>query len=225
MMLSVLFCIIDVCFSSSLSDWDFTGLAADPYYEFSRGSNNLFRFNFRKTIAPNATYSCSLTDCVVEQLGDGFCNCYGNLSTENVSIASDDSMINFTYVSNSSSNPTQSLFSLTCANVFSYNYSYSSYKELNFTIEAPQGCKREIVVKKKSPLTFGGVFLIILLSVIVLYFVVSTIVQVALYRQVGVKTMPLYPIILFFALVATGVKTIFSMVTNAGKQSEYATVK
>lgn len=194
---------LDLILSSSLSDWDFSGLALPTCYE-SDYLIYTYQFNFRKGVVSNNSL-CDVANCVFFEMYALFCHCYGTIDTENITIFPDDSGMNLTY----SYGMYISHFTLNCANSLSYSANYSGnngYVELN----APQGCKKSNSKKGKSRLGWGFVVFLLVVIPIFLYFAVGIPVSYYVFKNRGIEVLPfiLY-ITSFFGMVGYGAKFVF----------------
>lgn len=199
----------------SLKDWDFGGLTIANYYE-TTFSSYTYHFNFRKALVVNSSIDCVNPECVLEEIGNAHCYCYGNLSTEAFVIHPDEEGINFTYKSNTptGTNSTGTII-LRCSDSLNYSVGFNNY-DVWVNLNAAQGCKVNFSKKKMNRgLSWGGVFCIVLLSIIFLYFSVGIPFQIFVRHRQGIDMfIGVTYITSFFYLTFLGVKFLVGLLVE-----------
>lgn len=196
------YCLTTV-FTSSLSDWDFTGLERDSFYIYDDAESYEFRTNFRKVLPVDSAKNCAFVDCILEEYPreqSGYCWCYGNISTEAVNIYDDDSGIDFIYTSNFSVFRT-TVWSLLCADDLHFTMDTSVALTAHVIVYAPQGCKVKPNESKGFTVGFGLIFLLVLAVSVVLYIAVGILVQQVVFQKKGWRINPFF----FVPLIKDGV--------------------
>lgn len=210
----------------TIDDYDLSSLKQDKPFEVEITDNNL-RFRVRDVIKDYEGTPCDCETCVAQliTLQTNYCQCIGDNETEEFKPLADESQ-GFSLIYNYTENAPK-VFQL---NMLCGSKSEPKGKENGNTVTLtwthPAGClpKKPSVHPEKKKLSFGSIMLIIIASLLFLYFAAGIPLMFFAFKKRGIDIIPFGKVWMkLFALVKDGCLCLVSPLCK--RKQGYAEVK